>query len=249
MPVPCVVAHWLRLCAASFATPGWIVGSIERGLTESLSIEQASILVAAVGLELSVRVYPAGEPLRDRAHASLIGRFRASLHPSLRLLTEVPFPAPGDRRAWDIVVTGAGWRHGVEAETRPRDRQALERRLALKLRDGDVDSMSLLLLDSRHNRDFIRAGHDAFGERFPLPGRRAMELLHAGVDPAGNAIILLQACPRSAPGPAVVSDATNVAGGATAGSIGAAGRLALGRARCVKRTQGRSSPPSVPIRA
>jgi transcriptional regulator with XRE-family HTH domain len=164
---------------------------IERGLTESLSIEQASVLLAAVGLELAVRVYPAGEPLRDKAHATLIERFRSILHPSLRLHTEVPFPVPGDRRAWDVVVVGAGWRHGVEAETRPRDRQALERRLALKLRDGDVSSMSLLLLDSRHNRDFVRAHAKAFIERFPVPGRRALELLGAGVDPGGNAVILL----------------------------------------------------------
>jgi hypothetical protein len=28
-------------------------------------------------------------------------------------------------------------------------------------------------------------------ERFPIPGRRALEFLRAGVDPGGNAIILL----------------------------------------------------------
>jgi transcriptional regulator with XRE-family HTH domain len=164
---------------------------IERSLTESLSIEQASVLLAAVGLQLSVRAYPAGEPLRDAAHAALIGRFRAILHRSLRLHTEVPFPAPGDQRAWDAVVLGADWRHGVEAETRPRDRQALERRLALKLRDGAVASMSLLLLDSRHNRDFVRANSDVLSERFPVPGRRTIELLRAGVNPGGNSVILL----------------------------------------------------------
>jgi transcriptional regulator with XRE-family HTH domain len=164
---------------------------IERGLTGSVSIEQASLLLAAVGLDLSIRAYPAGEPLRDAAHAALIGRFKAELHRSLRVLTEVPFPSAGDRRAWDVVVAGSDWRHGVEAETRPRDRQALERRLALKLRDGDVSSLSLLLLDSRYNRDFVRANRDAMSERFPVPGRRAVELLRAGVDPGGNAIILL----------------------------------------------------------
>ena len=160
---------------------------IERGLSESLSIEQASRLLAAVGLDLSVRAYPGGEPLRDAAHAALISRFRAELHPSLRFMTEVAFPGPGDRRAWDVVVLGTGWRHGVEAETRPRDRQGLERRLALKLRDGDVSSMSLLLLDSRYNRDFVRAHRDVLA----VPGRRALELLRAGVNPGGNAIILL----------------------------------------------------------
>ncbi len=164
---------------------------IERGLTGSLSIEQASVLLAAVGLDLSVRAYPGGEPLRDAAHVALIARFRAEVHRSLRVLTEVPFPAPGDRRAWDVVVVGRDWRHGAEAETRPRDRQALERRVSLKLRDGDVSSMSLLLLDSRHNRDFVRAHGEVLAERFPIPGRRTLELLRAGVDPGGNSIILL----------------------------------------------------------
>ena len=164
---------------------------IERGLAKGLTIQQASELLAAVGLELSVQAYPSGEPLRDRAHANLLGRLRGRLHPTLRFQTEVPFPNPSDRRAWDAVVAGPGWRHGVEAETRPRDRQALERRLALKLRDGDVTSMTLLLLDSRHNRVFLRAHGDVLRETFPVLGPRALELLAAGVDPGGSSIILL----------------------------------------------------------
>lgn len=165
---------------------------IERGLTQGLSIEQASALLAGVGLELSVRAYPVGEPIRDAGHARLLARFRARLHHSLRFQTEVPFPDPGDLRAWDVVVSGhGGWRHGYEAETRPNDLQALERRLALKSRDGAVDSVSLLLLDSRHNRDFVRANGDALFERCPVPGRRALELLEAGVDPGRGSVILL----------------------------------------------------------
>jgi transcriptional regulator with XRE-family HTH domain len=164
---------------------------IERGLTDSLSIERAAVLLATVGLELSVRAYPGGEPLRDGAHAALIGRLGGNLHRSLRFPREVPFPTPGDKRAWDAVVIGIDWRHGIEAETRPRDLQGLERRLALKLRDGDVSSMSLLLLDSHHNRDFVRTHGDSLAERFPIPGRRTLELLRAGVDPGGSSIILL----------------------------------------------------------
>lgn len=164
---------------------------IERGHAGGVSIQRASELLAVVGLELAVQAYPSGEPLRDRAHAALLGRLRARLHASLRFLTEVPFPNPQDRRAWDAVVVGPSWRHGVEAETRPRDRQALERRLALKLRDGDVTNMTLLLLDSRHNRAFLRASGDALREAFPVPGGRALELLAVGVDPGGSAIIVL----------------------------------------------------------
>ena len=164
---------------------------VERGQTDSVSIEQASALLAIVGLELSVRVFPAGEPIRDRAHAALIDRLRSRVHASLRVRTEVPFPGPSDRRAWDVVISGAGWRMGVEAETRPRDLQALDRRMALKLRDGDVESASLLLLDSRFNRDFMRAHGRTLAERFPVPGRRALACLANGADPGGGAVILL----------------------------------------------------------
>jgi transcriptional regulator with XRE-family HTH domain len=163
---------------------------IERGLGGDLSIVDASRLLAAVGLRLSVRAFPDGEPLRDAAQSSLLARFRADLHRSLGFRTEVVFPGPDDRRAWDAVVSGASWRMGVEAETRPRDRQALERRLELKLRDGDVDYLCLLLLDSRHNRELLRAHGSALAARFPIAGRRALELLRAGVDPGGSTIVL-----------------------------------------------------------
>ena len=164
---------------------------IERGLTGSVSIEHAARIAAVIGCDLSVRIYPSGQPIRDTAHAALLRRFRQQLHPSLRLRTEVPFPDPTDRRAWDAVIQGPGWRVGVEAETRPRDRQALERRLALKLRDGDVSSLVLLLLDSRYNRDFVRSNEEAFLDRFPMPASRMRELLKAGVDPGASSIVLL----------------------------------------------------------
>ncbi len=164
---------------------------IERGLTRGLTIEQATVLLGEVGLDLSVRAFPAGEPIRDAGHVALIQRFRVRLHPSVRVRTEVPFPKPGDLRAWDILLVGPEWRHGYEAETRPRDRQALERRLALKARDGDVDGVSLLLADSRHNRDFVRVHGPVLRDRFPVPGRRALEMLAEGKDPGAGSVILL----------------------------------------------------------
>ncbi len=178
------VAHAVGLSPAQYSR-------IERGLSGSVSIQQAAVIAAVIGCDLSVRVYPSGQPIRDAAHAALLRRFRQRLHPSLRLRTEVPFPDPSDRRAWDAVIVAPSWRSGVEAETRPRDLQALERRLALKLRDGDVTSLVLLLLDSRYNRDFVRANEEALRERFNLPGPRLLELLRAGVDPGASSVVLL----------------------------------------------------------
>lgn len=180
-----------RAVAAAVEIDRSSISRIERGRAEDLSLVTAAELLAAVGLELSVRTYPAGPPLRDAAHADLLRRFRARLHRSLDWATEVPLPIPGDLRAWDAMVTGDRWRCGIEAETRPRDGQALERRIALKQRDGGVDFVILLLLDSRHNRAFVREHADLLHARFPVAGARALELLGAGVAPGGNAVVLL----------------------------------------------------------
>jgi transcriptional regulator with XRE-family HTH domain len=170
---------------------GQQVSRIERGLAPDVSITGLCRLLAVVGLEVSARAYPTGEPIRDRAHVALLGRFRQQLHRLLRWRTEVPLPIPGDLRAWDGHVSGAGWRIGVEAETRPTDFQALERRLALKLRNGGVDAVILVLANTRHNRALVLAYRDELAERFPVPGRRAMELLRAGIHPGGDAVDLL----------------------------------------------------------
>jgi hypothetical protein len=54
-----------------------------------------------------------------------------------------------------------------------------------------MDRLVLLVLNSRSNRDVVRLHGDLLAARFPVPGRRALELLGAGVDPGGNALILL----------------------------------------------------------
>jgi transcriptional regulator with XRE-family HTH domain len=170
------------------------VGRIERGLVP-LDIVRASTLLGAVGLELSVRAYPAGQPIRDRAHGALLERLRSRLHPGLIWRTEVPMPIPGDLRAWDGVIRAGprvspGWALAVEAETRPRDIQALQRRIALKARDSGITPVLLLLADTQHNRQLLR-DHPNLRDDFPVPGSRALELLGAGVFPGGGAVLRL----------------------------------------------------------
>lgn len=164
---------------------------MERGLSPDVSIDRAARLFAVLGQELSVRAFPAGDPIRDIAHAALLERLHARCHRSFRWQTEVPLPIPGDLRAWDATAGCPTCRIGVEAETRLRDIQALDRRLAIKERDGAMDRLVLVVLDSRSNRQVIRAHGDILAGRFPVPGLRALELLGAGADPGGNALVLL----------------------------------------------------------
>jgi hypothetical protein len=164
---------------------------IVAGRSDDVGIVRLSTMLAVVGLDLSARAYPGGQPLREAGQAVVLRSFRACLHRELRFATEVPLPIPGDLRAWDAVVSAPDWRYGVEVETHPVDAQALERRLALKVRDGLVDGALLVLPATRHTRLFLTAAGDLLAPSFPVGGRRALELLRAGVDPGGSAIIVL----------------------------------------------------------
>jgi len=176
---------------ADVGLSGSQVSRIARGQSPDLSIAQATTLLASVGLDLSLRTFPAGRPLRDQAHLDLLERLRIRLHPSLTWRTEVPVAVAPDLRAWDAVIGGDSWQDGVEAEVRLRDAQALERRVALKQRDGAVDAVVLLVWDTRHNRDALDAIGAGLQAAFPLAGRAALERLAAGKNPGGNALILL----------------------------------------------------------
>jgi len=188
------------------------VSRIERGLVPSVSVIALARLHAVIGLDLTMRAYPGGQPVRDAAHAALLADLRATLHRDLRWSIEVPLPLPGDQRAWDALISGArsaadrragrdagrdagggepSWRYGVEAEMSPRDGQALLRRLHLKERDGDVDGVILLLRPTQQARAFVRESSDAVRAAFPCAGPRALELLRAGVEPEGSAVIVL----------------------------------------------------------
>lgn len=167
------------------------VSRIERGLVPKVSVSDLARLHAVVGLDLSLKSYPAGQPVRDVAHVELLDDFRRQLHKTVRWAVEVPLPIPGDRRSWDALVTGPSWRYGVEAETAPRDAQSLARRLQLKKRDGEVDGVLLVLRRTEQTRRFLDAVGGLLDERFPIDGVRALELLRAGVDPGGSAVVVL----------------------------------------------------------
>jgi hypothetical protein len=161
----------------------------ERGGIDHLSIADVGAWCAAVGLDLVIRAYPAGDPLRDAGQQRLLARLRATIHPGLACATEVPLPISRDPRAWDLVITGPGWRVAVEAETVLGDLQALERRLSRKQRDGRIEVLILLLADTRRNREAIEAASTAFSG-FSRDSRRALRALRDGRNPGRSTIVL-----------------------------------------------------------
>ena len=167
------------------------VSRIERGLSPRVPAISLGRLAGAVGLDVALKAFPGGDPLRDAGQQALIASFGRLLHPSLRWATEVPLPISGDARAWDGLVAGLSWRHGVEAEMQPGDEQALLRRLRLKERDGQVDGVLLVLPNTRRVKAFLRAAGGELRAMFPVPGPVATTRLAAGDDPGGSSVLVL----------------------------------------------------------
>jgi hypothetical protein len=175
---------------------GQQVGRICQGKSLHASVVRMVQLFALVGLDLTARGFPNGQPLRDGGHVALLERFRARLASTLRWRVEVPIVArttggPRDLRAWDATVAGHGWMIGVEAETHVTDLQAIERRLALKLRDGSVSVLILVLNDTRHHRELLAAAGSSLRTDFATDARTALRALGRGDAPASSAVVLL----------------------------------------------------------
>ena len=162
----------------------------ERGAFGELTTEDVAALGAVVGLEVRLHAYPSGDPIRDAGQARVLERLRRRVHPGLRWATEVPLPIEGDLRAWDALIRGSAWRLGVEAETVVDDIQALERRLALKRRDGEVDQLILLVADTVRNRRALASAPAAFAD-LPMRTRELLAALRVARDPGGSRIVIL----------------------------------------------------------
>lgn len=165
------------------------VSRVERGLFPEVPLLLVARLFGVVGLDLTARAFPGPPPLRDAAHLALLGRLRAALHPALRWQTEVPV-APGDRRAWDAVVSDGTRTLGIEAETRIRDIQSLDRRLQLKLQDAGVFGVLLVLNATNWNRRVLR-DHAAALANYPLRTRELVAQLRSGSLPTASGILVL----------------------------------------------------------
>jgi transcriptional regulator with XRE-family HTH domain len=162
----------------------------ESGDYLSARVLEACELLAVVGLGLKVSTYPLGDGPRDTRHATELGGFLAHAAAPLSWRTEVALPNPGDARAWDAVISGAGKRTGVEYERALRDTQAQGRRLALKRRDGGVHYLLLLVAGTRANRAVL-AAHPTFMPDLPRrPLRHVIAEVAAGRHPGDGLVFL-----------------------------------------------------------
>lgn len=177
--------------AAALGISNAEVSRIERARSPKVPLVTLARFAAVVGLDLVSKLYPGLGPLRDAPQLELLGDFRVVLHPSLGWAIEVPLPNAGDQRAWDGTIRGPDWLFGAEAETAPRDAQALIRRLHLKVRDGGVDGVLLLVRDTRTVRSFLTETEAVLGPELPVRTREVFARLRAGARPDGSAIVVV----------------------------------------------------------
>ncbi len=167
-------------------------GRIERGELRHVTVEQLCRAGAAVGLRLSARFYPDGDPVRDIAQVRLLDRLRVRLPSGLSWRTEVPVNCAADLRSWDAQILSPGSRVAIEAETRIRDAQATWRRIAMKLRDDrTVDHVLVLVADTPMNRRAIGAVRELLRSEVPLDSRAVLAAIDRGRSPGASGIVFL----------------------------------------------------------
>ena len=181
----------VRAAAATVGMSESTFGRIERGQLVHVSVIQLAMACAAVGLKFSARPYPDADPIRDAGQTRLLERLKRHVPAHAPWSTEVPMQIPGDLRAWDAVCTLAGVTFAVEAEVRLTDLQALDRKIALKRRDGGIQIVILLIADTAGNRALLAHHREAIRGNFPLDTRAILAALRAGLPPTASGIVVL----------------------------------------------------------
>ena len=102
-----------------------------------------------------------------------------------------PSRSPATIERGTAVAALRGRRAGSELETRLHDVQALERRLTLKHRDGDVDIVLLVVADTTANRRFLELHREQFRGLLPLDSRQVLDAFRRGELPERSGIVIV----------------------------------------------------------
>ena len=171
-----------------------MVSRIERG-EAAPDLRSMARLARGVGQHLSVRLYPAdGIRLRDSGQLGLAEVIRAAAHPSWRVSLEVPVAPPPDRRAADMVLTGADEVVLVEIERGLRDLQAQLRaaqlkRVALAERFGGKVRLVLAVPDSAATRQAVAPHAPVLRSAMTVTSRTAWAAIRSGAPLNGDALL------------------------------------------------------------
>jgi ribosome-binding protein aMBF1 (putative translation factor) len=168
------------------------VNRLEPFRFHSVSFTRLCEISAVLGLELSASLHPAGDAVRDRGHQKVRVRVvRLVADPPYVFTHEAAFPAMGDLRSWDLLLSLDDFLVGIEIESRVRDIQACVRRVRAREREGGVDAIVLVLADTAHNRRIVGELREALGPRFATDPRAIVRALGSGRRLPGSGVILV----------------------------------------------------------
>jgi len=179
------------------------VSAVERGV-RAPSLEIGARIAAAVGYELSVRLYPAaGVGLRDSGQVALIEGITAQAARVWHARIEVPV-ADGDRRAADLIMQGFDEILHVEAEGGLVDLQAQVRaaqlkREALAARYDHPVRLIIAVPDRRSIRRVVAAHAGVLSRTLAAPSATIWRAIRAGFPVVADGILFVRAPERPDP--------------------------------------------------
>ena len=163
----------------------------ELGKAPFLTGERLAVHAAAVGLRVSVKLWPVGGGIRDSAQARYVARFATRVGRPWRVSLEVPMGTPGDLRAVDVLLSRGADRVAVEVITRLADLQAQPRAAQLKRADIRGTRLILVVAGTHANRRRLAEARPTLAASFDLDTRRLLDELAAGRDPGRDGIVVL----------------------------------------------------------
>lgn len=163
----------------------------ERGRSTSLAGRELTRHAAAVGLRLSIKLWPVGGGVRDAAQARYIAAFVARVGRSWKVILEAPIPIAGDLRAVDVVLKSSSLLIAVEVITRLADVQAQIRAARLKARDIGAGRLILVVAGTHANRAALGTVRASLVESFDTDTRRILGELAAGRYPGRDGVVIL----------------------------------------------------------
>jgi transcriptional regulator with XRE-family HTH domain len=181
-----------RSVAAAAGTSRGRLGRIERGELRRPPLDVICRIARALGLSVSMKLFPAGSPVRDAGQLALMSRVEPFVAQPLRMRREVVLPGHGELRAWDAAILDDGGVAFLDAEARLGDLQALNRRLEVKLRDDPRGTIMILVVArTRHNLEVLRDHRETLRPLLPLDGAAIARALRAGRLPPASGLLVV----------------------------------------------------------
>lgn len=163
----------------------------EAGHSSGLMGEALAVHAAAVGMRLSVKLWPAGGGIRDAAQVRHVAAFVGRVGRLWNVSLEAPIQLPGDLRAVDVLLARGDVRVAVEVITRLADLQAQVRAAQTKARDIQATRLMLVVAGTHANRRALAGARSTLVTAFDHDTRRIIVELAAGRDPGRDGIVVL----------------------------------------------------------